>query len=389
MTADACRYRGGTASAATPKSWTYVDQAGDWGRLRDPVEARREANQWCAPEFHYAGGTLCSLGIALVHHGAPRRKRGRNRWSNSTKDAPSRSSSQARPPASTISPGGWWQSTSGGSSRGQPAIAVENKPREGGHGLLNDFARTRAARRLDHCNRSARRPAARNPGGPGAKFDPQAFTWLGSLSSFADDAYMLIVNATPSGEDVDDLRKPGISATIGADVPGSTNLTFALIPKNAFGLNLAIKEAISARPRCRRRSATNEIDGQVIRLVSISANQAAMWTSKSVPAADPVRPQHPASAMADVPTGRELTKDPKVLALLEFAELPFFMALPFLAPPGLPQDRAAALRAAFMAMCKDQGFLDDAKRAKLDISPIDGEAIRALLAKAAATPKDV
>jgi tripartite-type tricarboxylate transporter receptor subunit TctC len=133
----------------------------------------------------------------------------------------------------------------------------------------------------------------------------------------------------------------------------------------------------------------NEIDGQVIGLASISANQAAMWTSRSV------RPliqfgrttRHP--QLPDVPTGRELTNDPKVLALLEFAELPFFMALPFVAPAGLPPERAAALRNAFMAMCKDPAFLDDARKARLDISPIDGEAVRALLAKAAATPKDV
>jgi tripartite-type tricarboxylate transporter receptor subunit TctC len=114
-----------------------------------------------------------------------------------------------------------------------------------------------------------------------------------------------------------------------------------------------------------------------------------MWTGKSV------RPliqfgratRHP--QLPDVPTGRELTNDPKVLALLEFAELPFFMALPFLAPPGLPPDRAAALRTAFMAMCRDPAFLDEARKAKLDISPIDGEAVRVLLAKAAATPTDV
>ena len=78
-----------------------------------------------------------------------------------------------------------------------------------------------------------------------------------------------------------------------------------------------------------------------------------------------------------------------MLALLEFAELPFFMALPFVAPPGLPLERAAALRAAFMAMCRDAAFLIDARSAKLDISAIDGDAVRALLAKAAATPKDV
>jgi hypothetical protein len=40
-------------------------------------------------------------------------------------------------------------------------------------------------------------------------------------------------------------------------------------------------------------------------------------------------------------------------------------------------------------MCKDSAFLDDARKAKLDISPIDGEAVRALLARSAATPRDV
>ena len=76
-------------------------------------------------------------------------------------------------------------------------------------------------------------------------------------------------------------------------------------------------------------------------------------------------------------------------ALLEFAELPFFMALPFVAPPDVPPDRAKALQTAFMAMCKDEAFLDDAKRLGLDISPIDGAAIQKLLERAAATPRDV
>jgi tripartite-type tricarboxylate transporter receptor subunit TctC len=272
---------------------------------------------------------------------------------------------------------------------GQPAITVENKPREGGHGLLNDFAATapRDGSVIAVVQRAV--PLLAIQGAPEAKFDPQAFTWLGSLSSFADDAYMLVVNATHPAKTVDDLRKPDISARIGTDVPGSTNLTFALIPKNAFGLNLTIKDGYIGAAALSDAQRKNEVDGQVIGLVSISANQSAMWTSKSV------RPliqfgrsmRHP--QLPDVPTGRELTNDPKMLALLEFAELPFFMALPFVAPPGLPADRAAALRAAFMAMCKDPVFLDDARKAKLDISPIDGEAVRALLATAAATPKDV
>jgi len=272
---------------------------------------------------------------------------------------------------------------------GQPAITVENKPREGGHGLLNEFTATtpRDGSVIAIVQRAV--PLLAIQGDPQAKFDPQAFTWLGSLSSFADDAYMLVVNSTHPAKTVDDLRKPGVSATIGTDVPGSTNLTFALIPKLSFGLNLTIKEGYVGAAAISAAQRKSEVDGQVISLVSISANQSQMWTSKAV------RPliqfgrttRHP--QLPDVPTGRELTKDPKVIALLDFAELPFFMALPFLAPPRLPQDRAAALRTAFMSMCKDPAFLDEAKRAKLDISPIDGEAVRALLAKAAAAPKEV
>jgi tripartite-type tricarboxylate transporter receptor subunit TctC len=272
---------------------------------------------------------------------------------------------------------------------GQPTITAENRPAGGGVTLLNDFAGSapRDGSVIAVVQRAA--PLLAIQGDPQAKFDPQGLTWLGSLSSFADDAYMLIVNASHPARTVDDLKKPGISARIGADEPGSTNLTFALIPKSAMGLHLDVIQSYTGAAAISEAQRKGEIDGQVIGLVSITANQAAMWTSKSV------RPliqfgrttRHP--QLPDVPTGRELTKDPKVLALLDFAELPFFMALPFVAPAGLPPERAAALREAFMAMCKDPAFLEDAKRVKLDISPIDGAAVRALLTKAAATPKDV
>ncbi len=271
---------------------------------------------------------------------------------------------------------------------GQPQIAVENRPQGGGLALANSFQdkAPRDGSVIAIIQRAI--PQLAIQGDPKATFDPQKFTWLGSLSTFANDAYMLVVNSSHPAKTVDDLKRPGISAKIGADHPGDTNLTFALIGK-ALGLNLTAVGGFNGAAAISEGMRKGEIDGQVIGLVSISANQSAMWTGKTV------RPlvqfgratRHP--QLPDIPTGRELTSDPKMLALIEFAELPFFMALPFLAPPGLPADRAAALRAAFMAMCKDQAFLDEAGKAKLDISPIDGDAVRALLAKSAATPKDV
>jgi ABC-type phosphate/phosphonate transport system substrate-binding protein len=90
-----------------------------------------------------------------------------------------------------------------------------------------------------------------------------------------------------------------------------------------------------------------------------------------------------------VPTGRELTNDSKGLALIEFAEAPFFMALPLVAPPNLPPDRAKALEAAFVAMAHDASFVRDAQKLSLDVSPIDGDTVRRVIEKTENTPKEV
>jgi tripartite-type tricarboxylate transporter receptor subunit TctC len=46
------------------------------------------------------------------------------------------------------------------------------------------------------------------------------------------------------------------------------------------------------------------------------------------------------------------------------------MARPFAAPPGVPEERARALQAAFLAVHRDPKFLDEAQKLGLDISPV-------------------
>jgi tripartite-type tricarboxylate transporter receptor subunit TctC len=65
------------------------------------------------------------------------------------------------------------------------------------------------------------------------------------------------------------------------------------------------------------------------------------------------------------------------------------MALPVVAPPDLPPDRAKALQTGFMAMTKDPAFIDEANRMSLELSPIDGDAVRRIIAQMSETPKGV
>jgi hypothetical protein len=65
--------------------------------------------------------------------------------------------------------------------------------------------------------------------------------------------------------------------------------------------------------------------------------------------------------------------------LIELAELPYLLSRPFAAPPGLPPARAKALQAAFLAVHKDPGYLADAAKLNVDVSPIGGaEALRVI-----------
>jgi hypothetical protein len=79
-------------------------------------------------------------------------------------------------------------------------------------------------------------------------------------------------------------------------------------------------------------------------------------------------------------------KDKAAIKLVVAREM---MARPFAAPPGVPADRAAALRTAFDATMKDPAFLAEAQRMSLEVRPLDGAGVDALVREIYATPKDV
>jgi tripartite-type tricarboxylate transporter receptor subunit TctC len=61
----------------------------------------------------------------------------------------------------------------------------------------------------------------------------------------------------------------------------------------------------------------------------------------------------------------------------------------YIAPPGLGAEQLATLRSAFDATMSDKQFLDDADKARLDVSPLSGTKVQELVQKLYATPKDV
>jgi tripartite-type tricarboxylate transporter receptor subunit TctC len=272
---------------------------------------------------------------------------------------------------------------------GNPSIVVQNLP--GGGGLVTANRIYNAAERDGSVFAKLERavPQLAIQGNRNANFDPSKFTWLGSLSTYANDAYMLLVNASHPARTIDDLKQPGNPLTIGADNLASSNLIFGLISREVLGLNVSVVRGYTGAAPIFLAMQNGELDGQMIGLSSVRSGQHDLWNRQAFRPLLQFGRTTRLKELTDIPTGRELTTDAQSTALIEFAELPFFMALPFAAPPGLPADRARALAEAFMTMCHDRTFLDDAQTIGIDVSPIDGADVAKLIARSMATPKEV
>src|SRR5919197_468227 len=95
------------------------------------------------------------------------------------------------------------------------------------------------------------------------------------------------------------------------------------------------------------------------------------------------------AALPQVPLIMDLVKTAEQRAVMRLVFARQVMGRPFLAPPGVPPERLALLRKAFMATMKDEAFLAEADKMKLEIRPVDGEAVQKLVAEIYATPAEI
>ena len=272
---------------------------------------------------------------------------------------------------------------------GNPAMVVQTQPGTGGIALANRFGAGVDKDGLTIAFMSRAMPQFPMIGDPNAHFDPLKFTWLGSLSNYANDAYMFAINADYPVRSVDDLRKPGPAMPVGANRTGSATLTFALILRDVLKLNIQVVRGFPGAAEVGLAMQRKEVQGVASDISFFASGMADQWFGKKL---RPLVQFGRITRMAEfpeVPTGREVAAEGEDRALVEFAEMPFFMAMPFAAPVGIPADRAKALQDAFMATMRDGEFLADAKKMNLDVSAIDGAAIVKLIADTMKTPQPV
>jgi tripartite-type tricarboxylate transporter receptor subunit TctC len=226
-------------------------------------------------------------------------------------------------------------------------------------------------------------------GTPAAKFKSEDFVWLGSSSSYEEDAYSLVIRADAPFKTIEDAQRPGKPLTLGGLAAGGTDTDIVLIARDVFKLNMTLIRGYKGSAELNMAIQRGEVEGRAIGMSSLQTTMTDWLNAGKLRFLLQFGHEKRWKGLPDVPTARELAKTADDKALLELAELPFLMARPFLAPPGIPQQQADTLKKAFMETHKDPDYLREANLLKIDVSPRSGDEIQSIVARIAQTPPAV
>jgi tripartite-type tricarboxylate transporter receptor subunit TctC len=218
------------------------------------------------------------------------------------------------------------------------------------------------------------------------RHDATKFVHLGSATI---DHYVCIARSDAAAESFKDLLAREL--IIGASQPGTSTRDYPAMLNNMTGSKIRL---VSGYPGTREITLAIEKD-EVKGLCGFS------WSSLQAQRPDWLRSGfirvlvqehnkgHPDVNKMGVPLAVDFAKTPENRRVMELIYSSETFGRPYMMAPGVPVDRVAALRSAFMAAMRDKELLAEAQKIGIDIDPISGEELQALAEKIFATPAAV
>jgi tripartite-type tricarboxylate transporter receptor subunit TctC len=266
---------------------------------------------------------------------------------------------------------------------GNPTIIVQNQPGAGGVVMVNQLY---SQGPKDGTVIGA--PLNGIPTAPmlqgGAQFDAAKLNWLGSLNR---EAYVAFVWHTVPIANIRELATKEL--LVGATTVGASMVDFPLLLNDLLGYKFKIVRGYQGPPQINLAMERGEVQGNGGLGWAIVKTLTQNWVDeKKIKMLVQFNFQrHP--DLADVPLVTDLARtDAERQAMrLMFARAEY--ARPFFLPPDVPVERVQALRRAFDATMKDPAFLAEAAKLQLELSPMTGEEMQALVADLGGTPPEV
>jgi tripartite-type tricarboxylate transporter receptor subunit TctC len=213
--------------------------------------------------------------------------------------------------------------------------------------------------------------------------DPSKFGYVGSANN---EVFICTARSdSPVKTFAEALQKP---MSLAASAAGGSSRDFPALSDNILGAKFKI---VAGYPGSREMMLAVE-QGEVNGLCGVGETSFAEAVPDWIPngkvivlAQESLRPD-PALTAKGVPTTIDFAKTDEQRQVLRLMYSQGVFGRPFVVPPGVPSERLATLRQAFMAAFHDPATIADAKRVRLMLDPISGEEVSELIAKSYASP---
>ncbi|MPZ39662.1 MAG: hypothetical protein GEU95_16710 [Rhizobiales bacterium] len=266
---------------------------------------------------------------------------------------------------------------------GHPTMIVQNLPAAGGVVMTNQLANQGPK---DGTVLAA--PLNGIPTAPlliaGTQFDATKLNWLGSLQS---EAYVAFLWHTAPISHITEVATKEV--LVGSTTVGTTMNDFPLLLNELLGYKFKLVRGYKGTPQINIAIERGEIHGNAgVGLASVKTLSQPWIDEKKIKFILQYN-MRPSPELPGVPLVMDLakTEDQKTAMRLLFARTEY--ARPYFLPPDVPPERVHALRRAFDATMKDPAFIADARKLQLELSPMTGEAMQALVAELAKTPPEI
>jgi tripartite-type tricarboxylate transporter receptor subunit TctC len=265
---------------------------------------------------------------------------------------------------------------------GKPRVIVQNVPGAGGRRLANLFNSvgphdgtaigiTTPGIVTDQVMQTA-----------GVKYDLRKFHWIGAP---ADEVNVLWVWHTTPVKTLADVKQREVS--LSSTGHGSPNYFVPRILNELIGTKFRIVTGYPGANEADLAIERGEVSGRVSGWTGLK--NTGDWVASGKVNVLVQQGLRKAPELKDKPLLPEVGITERDRQVFEFLSLVPALGRPFFMPPGTPPERAAAIRRAFAAAMKDQGFLAEAKKGKVDVAPLTGEEMQAIVAKSFSVSPDV
>ncbi len=218
-----------------------------------------------------------------------------------------------------------------------------------------------------------------------AKFDPREFTWLGSLNS---EVSISAAWHTSGIKTLADVQKKTL--IVASNSPTAQSSVYPSLMNAFVGTKFKTVCCYSGGNLMNFAMERGEVQGRASWSWSRVKRSAYHWvkSGKIFIISQQAFQKHP--DLPHIPLITDLAKSKEDLQAMRLLFYGLAVGRPYVSTPGLPKDRAKALRGAFKNLLTDAKFLAEAKKRRLEINqPKDGATVDRLLAEIYQTPRDI